>query len=472
MCPRRLSGEFFGDPATRDPVNRARLREALLDGARTWHETGVVPASPAFLEPEEVAVLEHALGWYRELYGDRDVASIELVVDGPTLLPRREVRLGGWVDLCVVLADGERELRQLHLRASAPPPDPLDDETARLAVLRLAQLRWIDDRTPILVSAADLLVGARTERLVAPAELAALGTWLDASLDVVRDRVMDPVAIPGRDCASCRFVPRCPAHSVRGEMSTRTGELLPGVLSISPTSLDLWGRCRRAWRNQVLLRLPHSDERNLTSHGLRLHDLLRLIHTSGSCQDAAAVDSVLTAHGADARSRDEVMRHTTRCPIGATGVAHEAEWARAHGPPPVFVATARLDAVWAHDGVLEVRDYKTGRVPEHAIGEDRRAWLQAWVAAPVATARGLRVRVRYEYLSAEVTEDPEPWEPGDEELAALEQELVRTVTDMRSRAWDAAADADICRWCDFRSICPDSAAPSEPSWPSVAPDAG
>ena len=28
-------------------------------------------------------------------------------------------------------------------------------------------------------------------------------------------------------------------------------------------------------------------------------------------------------------------------------------------------------------------------------------------------------------------------------------------------------DADVCRYCDYRSICPDSAAPSEPLWPLV-----
>jgi len=251
-------------------------------------------------------------------------------------------------------------------------------------------------------------------------------------------------------------------------MTARSGDLLPGVLSISPTSLDLWTRCRRAWRNQVVLRVPRSDERDVTSHGLWLHDLLRLIHTSGSCQDVAGVDAILADHDADARTRDEVARHTRRCPTGAIGVAHEAEWARAHGRPPVFVATARLDAVWEHDGVLEVRDYKTGRAAEHSLGEDRRAWLQAWVAAPIAAARHLRLRVRYEYLSAEVADDPEAWEPDDEELATIEQELVSTVAAMRAeRDWRGVADPDLCGWCHFRSICPDSAATAEPSWPAV-----
>ena len=31
-------------------------------------------------------------------------------------------------------------------------------------------------------------------------------------------------------------------------------------------------------------------------------------------------------------------------------------------PPPMFMATARIDAVWVHDGLLDARDYKTGRL--------------------------------------------------------------------------------------------------------------
>ncbi len=468
LCSRRLRAEFLGDPGTTDRVNRARVREAILDGARAWHDAGALPPAPTFLEPEEAAVVAHALGWYVELFGDRPLTSIESVVEEPTLLPRRGVRLGGWVDLCAVHPDGRRELRQLQVRASAPPEDPLADEAVRAAVLRLVQERWIDADTPLLVTTADLLVGAVSERVVAPAEVPALAAWLDERLEVVDARTADGGVAPGRDCTSCRYVPRCPAHDVRAQMMSRSGDMLPGVLSISPTSLELWNRCRRAWRNQVVLNLPRSDEREGTNHGLRLHDLLRFIHGSGSCHDAGHVDAVLRDHGTDARTREEIARHVERCPIGATSAAHETEWVRAHGRPPIFLASARLDAVWEHDGVLEVRDYKTGRVAEHDIAEDRRAWIQAWVTAPVAAERGLRLRVRYEYLAAEVPDDPAPWEPGPEELAVVEQELVDVVTAMRAeRDWQGVAEPDVCTWCAFRSICPDSAARSEPSWPAV-----
>ena len=56
-------------------------------------------------------------------------------------------------------------------------------------------------------------------------------------------------------------------------------------------------------------------------------------------------------------------RHARRCPsAGAAGAAHEVELARFHRQPaPMFMATARIDAIWIHDGMLDARDYKTGR---------------------------------------------------------------------------------------------------------------
>jgi hypothetical protein len=471
LCPRRLRAEFVGDPGSRDPVNRGRLRDALLDSVRTWHATGTRPDPPTFLEHEEQRVLEHALGWYEQLFGLAPLRSVDRLVEEPTLLPRRDVRLGGWVDLCVEREDGTHELRQLSLSGRPMPADPLELEPVRLAVLRLATLRWVEDG-PLVVGCADLLVGDHQERVVRlPGDVEPIAGWLDARLEIVRRRAAEPVPEPGRDCTWCRFVPGCPPLGVRGSMITRKGDLLPGVLAVSPTALDTWRRCRREWRNRVLLALPASDADGGTTHGRLLHQLLRLVHERGSCHDAAHVDDVLDAHRADDRTRDEVRRHIARCPTGAEVLGHEVEWVRAHARPPVFVASARLDAVWAHDGVVEVRDYKTGAVPDHALGDDRRAWLQAWVVAPVAEARGARVRIRYEYLAQEVPDDPEPWEPDAEDLARIEAELVREVTDMRAeREWRGIQDANVCRTCRYRSICPDSAAPSEPAWPAVRAD--
>ena len=469
LCPRRLDAEFTGASGTRDPVARGRVRDALLDALRTFHATGTMPAPAAFLEPEERAVLAHALGWYPRLF-DTPVASVEMPIEAPTPLARRRVRLGGWVDLGVVHPDGRRELRQLALGARAAPADPLDLEATRLAALRLASIHWVADG-PLDVVWADLLHGERREATVrVPGDLADLGRWLDERLVVISERIADPLPSPGHDCATCRFVVRCPAHDVRGSMSGGS-EFLPDLLSLAPTSLDTWLRCPREWRNRVLLQLPVSDPIQGTEHGLFLHHLLRFVHDEGSCHDNAHVGEVLAAHGGDDRTAEEIRRHAERCPRGATALGHEVAWARAAPRPPVFMATARLDAVWVHDGILEVRDYKTGTLAPHDLRDDPRARLQAWVAAPAAESRGLALRLRYEYLSAEIRDDPEPWDPDDDDLAAIDDDLRRIVGAMRTeRAFAGVSEEAICRRCGYRSICPDSAATSAPVWPAIEDD--
>ncbi|MEX2268113.1 MAG: PD-(D/E)XK nuclease family protein, partial [Acidimicrobiia bacterium] len=431
LCARRLHSEFTCVPGTKDPFNRGRLREVLIDAVRTLHATGSIPPTPSHLEPEEQRVLEHALSWYPRLFEGIADATVESPIAEPTELPRRGVRLGGWVDLCVVSAAGGRELRQLAFGARGAPESPLDLPAIRLAVLRLAQMHWVEDET-LTVVWADVLRGARRETSVrVPDDLAPIATWLDERLEVVTSRMDESAAEPGRDCTTCGFVPRCPAHELRGSMTSRKADRFPSILVLSPTSLDAWRRCRRELGNRALS-IPPSDPEGGTAHGLYLHDILRFVHQQGSCRDEQHVAEILAMHGADERVADEIRRHVTKCPIDAESVGHEVEWVRTNPKPPVFLASARLDAVWRRDDVLEIRDYKTGQRAVEMTADDPRARLQGWVAAPRAAALGLRLRVRYEHLSREVDEDPEPWALDEHDLAHVDEELPTLVSEMRA----------------------------------------
>src|SRR4029077_788244 len=144
----------------------------------------------------------------------------------------------------------------------------------------------------------------------------------------------------------------------------------------------------------------------------------------GSCRDNAYVADVLAGHGADDdHLRQLVERHSQRCPSHATAAgreapgAHEQTLARFHRQPqPMFMATARIDAIWVHDGLLDARDYKTGRLWHERVADVPAAKVQAFVLDQAARRRGLRLRLRYEYLSADVLDDPDAWEPDPDDM--------------------------------------------------------
>jgi hypothetical protein len=254
--------------------------------------------------------------------------------------------------------------------------------------------------------------------------------------------------------------------------------LLGDIVPLSASSLDTWLRCRREYLTAQLLGVPETDAGISPDQGLLVHDLLRHLHQQGSCHDRDHVDDVLAAHGLaeSTTMAGFVERHARRCPTDGAVGAHEVERARFHRlPPPMFMATGRIDVIWRHGGLLDARDYKTGRPFTERVGDDPRARLQAWLLAPLAEHEGLRLRLRYEFLAAEVDDDPEPYEPDTDELAAIEEELRGVVSAIKDeRDFVGVADAPTCGHCRYRSACRDSAAPGVPLWPvpegAMAPD--
>lgn len=134
----------------------------------------------------------------------------------------------------------------------------------------------------------------------------------------------------------------------------------------------------------------------------------------------------------------------------------------------MFMATGRIDAIWVRDGMLDARDYKTGRFESERVADDPRARLQAWLLAPAAVRRGLRLRVSYECLAAETVDDPQPFEPDGDELDQIEEELRTVAAEIwGEQEFAGVSDAALCASCRYRSICPDSAAPARPVWPTI-----
>lgn len=258
--------------------------------------------------------------------------------------------------------------------------------------------------------------------------------------------------------------------ALQGAPVTRE-RLLPDIVPLSPTARGTWDVCRRKFLLSHLLGLPGSDDDSDSAKlGLLTHHVLRLVHEKGSCRDDAHVASVIDGYDDSTvrRLRAFVERHVPRCPPDVDRGAHEVEVARFHrAPPPMFMAIARIDAVWIHDGLLDARDYKTGAPFVEEVREDAGARLQAWILARYASTRGLTLRLRYECLAAGVADDPDPFEPDAEDLEAITEEIRTVVEAMwieeRDGDWRGVADAEVCGWCSYRSTCRDSAAvPADP----------
>ncbi len=250
--------------------------------------------------------------------------------------------------------------------------------------------------------------------------------------------------------------------------------LLPDIVSLTPSSYESLLRCPRLFLLGNLLGVPASDPVPTPDRGQLVHELLRFVHERGSCRDEAHVEEILAAHDvADDLHRTMFRRHAQRCPSSVDTGAHEKDIARFHRfPAPMFMANARIDALWVHDGILDVRDYKTGKRWHDRVADDPAAQVQAFVLAPHAHRRRLRLQLRYEYLAPEIDDDPEPFEPDDDDLDAIATRLHHAVETMWQRDdWKGCGDAAVCRTCRYRSICTDSAATGEPDWAVLALDA-
>ncbi|MCU1456931.1 MAG: nuclease superfamily [Actinomycetia bacterium] len=245
----------------------------------------------------------------------------------------------------------------------------------------------------------------------------------------------------------------------------------PDIIGLSPTALEQWLRCPRETLLGRVLGLPESDPGASPDRGLFVHNLLHQLHAQGSCHDAAHVDDLLTAYGLedDSETRGILERHARRCPHDPTSGHHEVDLTRFYRKPPVmFMASARIDALWIVGDVLDARDYKTGFRAIDRVADDPKARLQAWVLARFADRKGLQLRLRWEYLATEVDEDPEPFVPDDDDIDAIGVELAAVVTAMRADdAFTGHAEPELCARCRYRSLCSESLAPGEPSWPAV-----
>lgn len=250
-------------------------------------------------------------------------------------------------------------------------------------------------------------------------------------------------------------------------MAAHANPWLGAIVPISASTAEDWQRCRRYYRSRHLLHLPGMDRSADTGVGLVVHRLLEAVHRRGCCGQEEAMRAVVV--DLDGPARVDLLvgylrRHSARCPTDASWSDHEFELARFHRTPtPMWMVTGKIDAAWECAGILDARDYKTGAPWAERVGDEVAARIQAYLLAPLAAARGLRLRISYEYLDPTVDEQPEPYEPEDEDLDDLERQISAMVAEIAGEtAFEGVAFPPYCDRCSYAGICPDAARTGRP----------
>jgi putative RecB family exonuclease len=124
----------------------------------------------------------------------------------------------------------------------------------------------------------------------------------------------------------------------------------------------------------------------------------------------------------------------------------------------------------ASDGALEIHDYKTGRrVPsQEDLDRDRQlALYEIGVREALGEAGEVRLVWHFLYPNLVRTSQRTP-----EQLAALRDETRGAIDRIRAEtAWEPR-EGPLCRWCEYRALCPVFAAapPPEPPPPDLEPE--
>lgn len=225
------------------------------------------------------------------------------------------------------------------------------------------------------------------------------------------------------------------------------------IITLGPSSLDEWISCRRRYRNRYLLDLADGGGSPSADTGRLVHELLHRTHLASVCNDWAAVEALCALHypGQAQLLLPYVAEHAKRCPPNTEWSLHEHGLARyVRRGSPRWLVTGRIDAIWAHDGMLDVRDYKTGRAHYDRVADDLAARVQAFLLVPLAAQHGLRLRITYEQLNGDP--GPDAWEVEDEDVVALRDELHRLVVEIaEEEVFAGCANPLVCANCKYLS---------------------
>jgi RecB family exonuclease len=234
------------------------------------------------------------------------------------------------------------------------------------------------------------------------------------------------------------------------------------VLTLSASRIRDFQRCRRMFFMAHILRLPgdSSTDSDAAFVGSTTHEVLYDIHKLGTqVQDHKSSAVPGEEVYVDPRAESLIRSHINICPSENAeylGGELDARWLIVRKQ---VLLTGRFDALWLYpDGVIEIRDYKTGRCPDSLDGDLGAAiYLLLAINTPHArTKRVHTVRVVYESLA-----NPEGRTVTLNATKSLLREAYDEVTHMaklirEEKSFPPNPSGSNCRTCAYRGTCPSS----------------
>lgn len=238
----------------------------------------------------------------------------------------------------------------------------------------------------------------------------------------------------------------------------------PGILVITASKVRDLHTCPRRYGLAHVLRLEPdgaaSEQTEELALGLALHTELRLRHEHPDRHGAGGFIDPLSPGSPWISQR--VQGHGALCP---SSLVHDSvsyvdgecdlQWFR---PRRNVLVRGRVDAIWLYDdGLLEVRDYKSGYVPD-SLDNDPAALLYGLLALthPITGSkhRVQRVRVTYEALRA--ADSTTVSLDVNSEVIGRALRLIQTVDEQirGEKRFRATPSPWACGTCAYRFSCP------------------
>lgn len=300
--------------------------------------------------------------------------------------------------------------------------------------------------------------------------------------------------VAGGNMTEAALVPPLPPRSVPGGAPTGEEVVYEIPTSFSFSQIKAYETCPYQYKLAHVLKIP-SQGRASFSFGQSMHLTLQRFYEQMQSRNAASqanlfespmvrqkpnggvvvptLDELFALYDAawipdwyESKHQREAYYKKGKEILRIFYTSHEGNWRIPVGLESWFkikigdaTLRGRIDRIDRHeDGSLEIVDYKTGNTKESLAAEDKEQLLLYQIAVeslPEYRHLGVPSKLTFYYLNDNVEMS---FLGKEKELGKLKQKLEATIARIRSGNFEATPSAFVCKYCDFRDICPNSAA--------------